>query len=423
MLESVRHPVKISNLRLEVRAGTARALASITWEDCPRPPLELFFRTDGHGAEDLSAEPEAFLAACVLPAMREGERRVLVEGPVDPVLAEGTADAIALLKSWYGASCGPVKVEATQGFHAIPPRRPDRAAVFFSGGIDSTQLLLANRAQFPATHPASFVEALSSFGHLCPTTEATRQWNALMRRNLSETAARAGLALVGLETNVWELAPDVDFLAGKSLSSALAAGAHAFRKRWSSIAMASSRDVAHVASRRGFHPVLDQLFGGSALDLRHASSRLTRLERLHAILAGPHGVENLVVCLAFPTPPFLNCGECEKCVRTMAALLALGRLSEARHFPERDVRPETILAVAIGCHDEGYWTELAPLLAARGRADLVAAIEDRLAEMRRLAAWSEDAGWKGSLRRLDRRVFGGRILKTRRRVFSGKSGG
>jgi hypothetical protein len=407
--------VKISNLRLERRPGFARAVASVAWEDGPRPPVELFFQSEGHGAEDLGAEPEAFLAAAVLPAMRDGERRVLVEGALCPVLAEGTAAAIALLGSWYGPGHRPVEIEATEGFRALAPRRPERAAMFFSGGIDSTQLLLGNRSQYPATHPASFVEGLSSFGHLCPATEASRRWNVLMRANLSESAARAGMTLVCLETNIWELAPDVAFLSDNSLSSALAAGAHAFRKRWSAISMASSRDGAHVTPRRGFHPMLDPLWTSSALDLRHSSSRLTRLERLRAILAGPRGVETLVVCLAFPTPPYLNCGECEKCVRTMAALLALGRLSEARHFPRHDVRPEMIAAIPIGFHDEGYWIELVPLLGAIGRADLVAAIESRLAEMKRLELWAADAGWKGRLRRLDRRLFGGRLLRMRRR--------
>lgn len=38
----------------------------------------------------------------------------------------------------------------------------------------------------------------------------------------------------------------------------------------------------------------------------------------------PELLENLVVCLTFPTLPRLNRGECEKCVRTMVTLLAIG---------------------------------------------------------------------------------------------------
>ena len=67
-----------------------------------------------------------------------------------------------------------------------------------------------------------------------------------------------------------------------------------------------------------------------------------------------------------------------------------------------------------------YWTELLPLLAERGRADLAAAIRERLEEMRRFGRWAHDEGWKGRLRRVDRRIFGGNMLKARQRLFPGR---
>ena len=412
--------MKISNLRVERRPGATRAVASIAWEDCPRPPLELFFETDERGGEDLAAEPEAFVAACVLPAMREGERRVHVEGPVCPTLAEGVADAMALLRSWY-EGYRPVAVESSEGFRALVPRQPPRAALLFTGGIDSTHLLASNRSQLPTSHPASFADAVSVFGHLCPATDSSRRWNRTVRASLAERAAQAGMPLIPIETNLWELAPDVQFLSAASLSSTLAAAAHVLRKRWSSISVASSRDIAQVVSGQAFHPLLDPLFSSSALQMRHSSSRLTRLERLRALAEEPGRLEKLLVCLAFPSPPQLNCGECEKCVRTMTALVALGRLCDARLFPVQDVSPAMIAKVPIGPMYELYWTEVLPLLAQRGRFDLVEAIRSRLEEMAHLERWSQEEGWKGRLRRLDRRLFGGSLLKARQRLFPRRS--
>ena len=59
---------------------------------------------------------------------------------------------------------------------------------------------------------------------------------------------------------------------------------------------------------------------------------------------------------------------------------------------------------------------MAPHLRGRGRDDLAAAIESKLDESRRLQRWHADAGWKGRLRRLDRRLLGGRLLAARRRL-------
>jgi len=165
--------------------------------------------------------------------------------------------------------------------------------------------------------------------------------------------------------------------------------------------------------------VLDPLYSSSAVDIRHDPSRLTRFARLRA-LAGSESeadaVARLIVCLAYPGPPYLNCGECEKCVRTMTGLLALGRLSQSRSFRQRDVTPEMIRAIPVAPTEIGYWEELARPLAESGRADLVAAIEAKLAETRRLAKWHDEAGWKGQLRRLDRELLGGRLTEFRKRL-------
>ncbi len=416
--------MKISNLRLVTGPSAVRAAARVTWEDCPRPPLDLFFEAGSTGMDDLAPEPEAFLTACILPAMKNGERRVLVEGPLCPRLAEGATAAVALLRSWYGPPRGPVAIEATGGFRAILPRRPERAALFLTGGVDSLHLLQTNRVRFPEDHPEFFADGLSVSGHLAPPeapgAEERGNWSGRVLRALSAIAEDARIALVPLKTNLSRLEPDVQFLADESLSSGLAAAAHLFRGRWSSVSLASGRDAARLEFR-GTHPLLDPLFSSSALEIRHAGIRFSRLERVQAIASWPCALENLVVCLEFPPPPLLNCGRCEKCVRTMTALLAVGKLPGARQFPATEVRPEMIRALSIGPLAADYWVDLVPLLLRQDRTDLVGIIEEKLSEARRLQRWFENTGWKGGLRRLDRRFFGGRLLKFRRRVFPGRS--
>ncbi len=390
--------------------------ARVSWEDSDRAPLEVFFETDASGASDLAPEPEAFLTACILPAMRARERRVRIEGAVCPRLTAGVTQAIGVLRRLHGPPRGPVTVEPTEGWRAIVPRRPARSAFFFTGGVDSSDLFRRNRLAHPVEHPESFADGLSTFGHLCPTEGRTMRWNEASGEVLASIAKKQEFALTRVRTNVWELAPDVGFLAEESLASALAASAHVFRARWSAITIASSRDAAHERLR-GTGPLIDPLFGSGALELRYDSSPATRLERLQAVAASPRGLlEDLIVCLAFPTPPQINCGECEKCVRTMTSLVAIGALERARRFPHRDVSPERVRAVAIGEHDADYWRDLLPLLAARGRAELVEVIREKLEESRLFVGWSADTGWKGSLRRLDRRYLGGRLLRMRRRL-------
>jgi hypothetical protein len=104
----------------------------------------------------------------------------------------------------------------------------------------------------------------------------------------------------------------------------------------------------------------------------------------------------------------------------MTQLAALGKLPEAKLFPS-EVRPEAIRALSIKPIEAAYWIEILPALSARGRADLVEAIEDSLAKTRRAERWSRDAGWRGALRKLDRRYAGGRLLALRKRLLPGRS--
>ncbi|HEY1251817.1 MAG TPA: hypothetical protein VGH97_11555 [Thermoanaerobaculia bacterium] len=408
--------MRISHLRLERSAAGARASARVTFEDAPRPPLELFFETDSRGRDDLSPEPEAFLTACALPAIRSGERRIRIEDAVCPRLAEGLATAAALLQGWYGGARDPIPIEPAAGFRAPVPRLPARAGFFFSGGIDSSHLLHVNRLQFPREHPHSFADGLLLHGNLKAESEDS-PWSVRALAAVGRTAEAAGLTLLPIRTNLWELLPDLPFVTRESLSSGLAAAAHLFRRRWTRVSIATGLGVASEVPR-GTHPMLDPLYSSSAVDVRHDPIRLTRLERLAELAASPPGVANLVVCLAYPAAPRLNCGECEKCVRTMTQLVAIGRLEEARSFPHRDVTPAMIRAVPVTPVDALYYGNLSEALAQRGRLDLVRALQEKLREMERLARWSVDAGWTGRLRRLDRRYLGGRLLALRRKLAS-----
>ena len=306
-------------------------------------------------------------------------------------------------------------IEPARGLRALSPRRPARAALFFTGGVDTLEMLRRNRRAHPPGEPGSFVEALWTFGHLCPTDARTLDWNRAALEVVAPVVAREGLALTTLRTNIWELAPDIPFLGEESLSSALAAEAHVLRARFDSIAVASGRDVKRERLR-GTCPMLDPLYSTGALEIRHEPNPRTRFDRLRAIAEEPEHLENLVVCLAFPTAPQINCGECEKCLRTMTALVAIGRLGEARRFPARGVTPELLRAARLDAHTADYWDDFLPLLAQRGRTDLLDAIAEGRERTRRVASWRADEGFKGGLRRIDRRYLGGRLLRIRRRL-------
>ena len=409
--------MKLSDFALRRAGGRARASARVAWEDSPRPAFELFFETSSEAADDLSAEAEAFATACLHPAVHAGERRLLVEGAICPRLARGLESAANLVRSWWGPPRRPIAVEASEGFRALPPAARPRAAFCLTGGADSLALLATNRSTYPPDHPGSFREAVSVYGHLCAETDVS-PWYERALPALEATAREAGATLVSIRTNLWRLEPVFDLVAWESLSASLVAAAHLFRRRWTSVCLASGRDVTNEIPR-GTHPLLDPLYSSTALEVRHDATALRRFERLRLIAASRPGAESLIVCQTFPQGETLNCGVCEKCVRTMTELLAIGALERARQFPRADVAAGDVAGVEIGPAEAEYWAEVLPALAALGRSDLVAAIRKKLREARRVERWTRDEGWRGRLRRFDRRRLGGRLLALSRRLRGG----
>src|SRR5262245_63989870 len=109
--------------------------------------------------------------------MRGGERRIAIEATASPRLAEGIRRSIGLLREWFGPSRRDVVIEPSEGFREPPRRKPERCAMFFTGGVDSRHMLLTHRRDHPLGRNGGIEDAISTFGHLCPTTDATLGWN------------------------------------------------------------------------------------------------------------------------------------------------------------------------------------------------------------------------------------------------------
>lgn len=101
----------------------------------------------------------------------------------------------------------------------------------------------------------------------------------------------------------------------------------------------------------------------------------------------------------------------------MIHLAALGRLDGTRVFPAASITAETIAGTPV-LHeaDVDFYRELLGPLDAVGRTDLSTVLRRKIDEFERLRAWHAETGFKGGLRRLDRRHLGGILLRLARRL-------
>ncbi len=385
--------------------------ATVIWEDRDRPHQDIYFETTAEFASDLSCNPHAFLLACIIPALHYGEKRLALDAPICPELREGLVTAMSLIRHWYGYNRPLVKIEAPLQSH--PPTRstPPRTAFFYTGGIDSLANLRVNRLNFPLSHPLSIKDGLLVYG----LQDTTRENFEKIVNSLTALAQEAQIQLIPVYTNISSHIRDLEYIEGKYnydwrfwifefIGSALAAVAHAFSSRLTTVSISSSDDIPQLAPL-GSHPLLDPNYSSYDLQIRHDGISLSRLAKTKIVADWDLALAHLRVCDWQKLPPGLfNCGQCEKCLRTMTALVALGALEKTRVFPQTDVSQDLLLAgVNIdGLDVEASYLELIPLLNQKGRQDLVRAIQH-------LSTRYREKDWKGWLKRFDRTIFKGNL--------------
>ena len=412
--------MRIGPSRREDTEDGSRISATIVWEDVDRPPFEMWFERKG-SPEPLADDLHPFLLGSIVPAWRRGERRVRVEGSVCPRLRDGLRAATGLLSQWFSPGRETLAIEAVGGFHPFP-RRSDRAALFLTGGVDSMHVLHANRAAYPAGHPGAFRDAVYAVRLAFLETEPSPRAVNLARRQsevIAKVSAAAGLEPVFVDSNFRTIESDV-WLAGTNDHAALlAATAHAIAPRVGAVSLAASFDVGFLYGW-GTHPMLDPLFSSTGVELRCEGYGPSRLEKVAAIARWPLARENLIVCFEGPLPEGrLNCGRCEKCLRTMTALLVVGALEGCPAFCGEGVTAAKIDAMPLGYVPRNlaeYWGPFVGLLDRCGEAAVARAVRRKIAQARRMLAGERQSGARAELRRLDRKYLGGALGRIRRGV-------
>ncbi|MGI6381241.1 MAG: hypothetical protein ACOX2R_10820 [Anaerolineae bacterium] len=411
--------MRIEDIQIASVGGPTRLSANVIWEDCDRAPKSIHYQVEEPYGAYLSASPHAFLVPCTIVAMRHGEKRVRVEERICPELRNGLMTAVGWLCSWYGPPRRAVRIEAAAGARAPRERDQERAACLLSGGVDSLTSLRTNRLDFPRDHPRSIRDCLVIHGFDVGGSDRSGQQMAhfcLAERSLGRVAEDADCCLIPVHTNVRQLDDDDAFTLYEFQGAILSSVAHALSSRITALYVASSGDY-RFCGPFGSHPLLDPNYGSVELRILHDGFRFSRLDKLCLLADWDVALRNLRVCTSAP-PTQLNCGSCEKCVRTMLELMAIGKLDAASSFPAQRVEPEQVEALSLRPDEIPYYEEAIEPLASRGHTHLSEAVRAlTVASLKRLA-WEEERDWKGAVKRFDRRFLGSSMFRTYRALRS-----
>ena len=382
--------MKIRNLRVDELEGGRRVSADIVWEDTPRPSQTLYFETIYPFATDLLPSPNAFALAALPAAVWAGERRLQVEGSLCTQFKDGLQAVMAIYARWY-ERCRPLRIEPLDGYAPTMPRSDARTACFLSGGVDGLTALRANRLNYPKGHPESVRECILLFGandFECtvdgPVPERLADFRRVQSR-LLDLAASEDFELVPVLTNTRLLIGDYASWTSVGFGAANVSVAHALSRRFTRVLFASDGNGVD-APPGASHPLLDQFFSTAAVQVWHEHAGWNRLDKLRLLAEWPPALRIMQPCHRIKVLPEgqVNCGHCEKCIRTMLGLLALGKLGEAEAFTAHDVTPKMIDEIpVINAVKADLLRQLVEPLRGVGREDLVSAVRAKVTAFER----------------------------------------
>lgn len=382
--------MRIERLR-EERSGRWHGVAAdVIWEDRDAPAQTLAIETVESFARDLEPSADAFLVALLPLAQSLGERRVRIDGTICCRLRDGLDAAMQLFALWYDR-CRPVRIEPTQGFGPMVVRREPRAASFLSGGIDALSLLRCNRLDYSPEHPGFICDGILVFGLNSfdadasgPNPERLAAFESHVQR-MTSFAEQASATLIPIRTNIRALYPEFASWKQVGFGAGILSTALCMPSRIDRVELGST-GIGMQHPPRGSHPWLDHHYSTEAVTVHHAQIGLTRFEKTRIVAEWEEGLSVLRSCFyeRIPRPPRINCGQCEKCVRTMLALLALGKLDRAPTFPADDLTPSMLEPVRIEDPvGQLYYTQCIEALESRGRTDLTVPLRRKIDAYRR----------------------------------------
>lgn len=275
----------------------------------------------------LTPAPEALGSALLVPALAAG--RLLHAGDACAQWAAHLPALTAAFRDlWYPDAPGAVALP-----HANDRQTAAGTALCFSGGADSFHSLLAGGHRVDTL--------VFAVGYDVKLRERHRA--AMVERAVRLVAAEFGIRAVVIRTNLKRhpLVRATPWL--RAFGGAIAALGHLLQDSVGTL-LTSSDGLGSASPETSSHPETDPLFGSAALEVVHVAPTTTRLEKLRILAGEPLAHRHLRVCWK-NVGRDLNCGVCEKCIRTMLALEACGALEKFSVFPRRGTLADAVDAL------------------------------------------------------------------------------
>ena len=371
--------VSVSTHRSPDDAANVRITGLV--ESAAGEKIDIWYEVPASLESELSDTGNPWLIAMLPYAVKTGET-LTMSLPVDPELLENVKGLVATWRNWYPELFTPKIEVPTMSAPALAPNR--RTVAFFSGGVDSWFTALRHIPELESAAIGQVDDLLIVHGFDIPVDDKNEF--AILGKTLLRDAKKVNRNLIVVRTNLrkygslwasrWGLLTN---------SPGLASIALILEKRFSKALIGSSHPFGPALIPWGSHPLTDSLLSTRSLVVKHDGASFNRVEKTTLVARHPEALADLHVC--WRDSGASNCGECQKCIRTMATLHLLGVLKANNPFPKAFEADKLASLYLEDNNEEDFIREVLDLAQSKGDKIVADAAQKSLQRSAKLRPW------------------------------------
>lgn len=279
---------------------------------------EVFF-----SSPDVELRPnvEVALPLALLAAMRLA-RPIHVKGAVSRGFIDGARQVVELFARSFD-ELSQIDISADEYLDCPQEITEKRVGCFFSGGVDSFYTLLKMRDEI------TDLVVVHGFDFQAADTHRS----SAVSKNVHAVADSFGIRVFEITCNPHQVLEDFGEWGRHGHGFALIAVGRTLSDHLDSIVVPGSFSLAQQKPW-GSWIESDPLFSDSLLSVTHHADNSERIDKTIYIANDPLVQKYLRVCWKNVAGAY-NCGECEKCLRTMTSLEILGVRNKFETFPQK----------------------------------------------------------------------------------------
>lgn len=298
--------------------------------------VSLWWRFSGGQAKRAPATCNHALTA-LLPWAMHHHADLHIHGVVDQTLLENLEEAIDAWTMWRPDLYRRIRLSADQAA-TMTPDRSAGAALMYSGGVDANYALVAHKEGLLGQRNRDVRTAVMVQGFDIPLSD--ERWFSVARKHALPILDHFNCPLTEVQTNWRSICIDWEMEHGFGMAAVL----HQLGNSYGAGVWAADEPYNREVIPWGSNSISNPLLSSDGFPIRCVGAGINRSAKIGIIGKIDCISTHLRVCWRHPDNG-LNCGTCEKCVRTRLALRAHGIHSSTAF--EGEVTPDMVTNIVL----------------------------------------------------------------------------